>query len=104
MNLKYEIDLAREADLLKDETIKTDKAAFLRLLLTYAAVLVATVALLYFSNAPTGLMVSVTLAVATLCVIRVIGFVASLLHLNLVYLTATVEWFGKQQLGEDEET
>lgn len=104
MRLKYDPDFQRELETLVSSTKRKGEAVGWVHVVAAAIVLAATIFLLWYWQAPPGLMVSVTIAVATVCVVATFNAAVTVVHGSLTVVVATLEWFGKKSLGEVEET
>ncbi len=69
-----------------------------RLFVIAAVALTAWIAVAYHYGMSDGLMISVTIAVATMCLIRVLNTWATALMAGIVYNCGAIEWFGQKHL------
>ena len=104
MTLKYDPEMQRVLSEATDKANREDHKALWSNLLFVGFVLAATIATLHYLDADTGLMVSVTIAVAACCVIAALGAALVSLNTNIVMASGYIEWFGTKWLGEVEET
>ncbi len=108
MGLKYDPDL--QAELAEDSA----KEWWWVRLVVVAVFLAVTIFLLQHWNVTPGLMVSVTVAVATLCAVAVLNSALTVVHRDLTLVASNIWWYAnilinieryrKKQLGEIEET
>jgi hypothetical protein len=65
-----------------------------------ALVMAVGVAGLHYMNAPDALMISATIALATLCLIAVVNMRAAALEADVIYVSGAIEWFGNRLLNK----
>ncbi len=103
MRLTHDPNFQRELDTVLSNAKTVTRVLWWLHLFVVAAVLTATIFFLERWGVTTGLMVSVTVGVATLCFVAVLNSAVGVLHGSLMAIVGTIEWFEKKQLGEVEE-
>ena len=51
---------------------------------------------------PDGLMISVTIAVATMCLIMVLNYRTTAIEADIIYVSGAIEWFGQKQIDRED--
>ena len=69
-----------------------------KLFWTTAIVLAAWIGAAHLFSLPDGLMISVTIAIATMCLIWVLNVRTASLEADIIYVSGAVEWFGQKYL------
>ena len=96
------IDLGK--DYVKEATLNMQKAHAgsrkdaRELFWTTAIVLAAWIGAAHLFSLPDGLIISVTIAIATMCLIWVLNARTATLETDILYVAGAVEWFGQKYL------
>ncbi|MCH7539229.1 MAG: hypothetical protein IH999_02330 [Proteobacteria bacterium] len=100
MRLKYDADYQRELEALVAKTEAHRKWASWSLIVATAIILGTILFMSHHYQAPTGLMISLTIAASTLCLMVIFTTGITVLQRGFVLMAFTIEWFEKKKLGE----
>ena len=67
-----------------------------------AIVLAAWIGGAHHYSLPDGLMISVTIAVATMCLIMVLNYRTTAIEADIIYVSGAIEWFGQKQIDRED--
>ncbi len=100
LELEDELYLATEVDKNISESGRDGRR---RVFLSVSVIIifVVTIFSLQYLRASTGLMVSVTIAVATVCLVWIVNRGLMLMDIRLTGITVAIEFFGRKQLEGD---
>ncbi len=69
---------------------------------TVAIVLAAWIGAAQHYGLPDGLMISVTIAIATMCLIMVLNYRTTAIEADIIYVSGAIEWFGQKQIDRED--
>ena len=104
MPFVHDPEFQKVLEKLREDVLKRNRSFWWASLITCTVILIIASILIDVTELSSNLKFSLIIVACTLCVIAIINSAVTAIHGALTVVVGTVEWVGRKQLGEYDET